>query len=390
MEQTTLGLQTQTKNGELAVSASAALAKATIEAKFSIALHRPRSVETARVRLMQNCQRKGFAETAKYGIPRWNSQLQKKVLTEGFSIRFAEAAIQSWGNVDVSANIAFEDDEKRMVRVTVTDLETNISFTDEVVLNKLVERTQPKEGDQVVSERLNSAGKKVYTIKATEDELLMKVNAAKSKSIRTSGLRLLPQDILDEAWDACTEAIRSGGKDPALEKKKVCDSFAKIGVLPKDLEEYLGHSLDSVSPQELNELRGAYSAIKEGETSWADFLKASKPIDVTPVKSNPAPPQTQAATSKASDDVPMGGATPLAAKDAKPVKAAQDELAAMITSEGISFDTFKAWMLQTNTIDEAVICDDFTMIPTQVAESLLAKPKMLTPAIKMMKAGGAK
>ena len=386
MEQTTLGLQTQTKNGELAVSASAALAKATIEAKFSIALHRPRSVETARVRLMQNCQRKGFAETAKYGIPRWNSQLQKKVLTEGFSIRFAEAAIQSWGNVDVSANIAFEDEEKRMVRVTVTDLETNISFTDEVVLNKLVERSQPKEGDLVVGDRLNSAGKKVYTIKATEDELLMKVNAAKSKSIRTSGLRLLPQDILDEAWDACAEAIRSGGKDPALEKKKVCDSFAKIGVLPKDLEEYLGHSLDSVSPPELNELRGAYSAIKEGETSWADFLKASKPIDVTPVKSNPPPPQ--AATSKAADDVPMGGATPLASKT--PKVSAQDELAAMITSEGISFDTFKAWMLQTSTIDESVICDDFTMIPTGVCDSLIAKPKMLAPAIKMMKAGGAK
>ena len=374
MQETTLSIQRQATSGELATAASAALAKATIEAKFAIAVHRPRSVEGARVRLLENCKRKGFAEGAKWKIPRWDSKERKYVDTEGFSIRFAEAAIQSWGNVDVSANIVFEDDLKRMVRVTVTDLETNISFTDDAVLNKTVERSKITEAQVVIAERLNTEGKKVYIVRATEDELLQKVNSAKSKAIRTSGLRLLPQDILDEAWDVCTDAVAKGGKDPQSDTKKIVDAFATIGVSPTDLEKYLGHPIKSVSPSELDDLRKVFAAVKEGETSWHDYVKSKTvEVKVEPVKEQAKEP----AKAEKADDIPMG-TTP------------QDQLASLITSEGISFDTFRAWMIQTSTIDESVVCDDFSMIPTQTADALLAKPKVLNPAIKMMKAGGAK
>lgn len=398
MDTTTLAPAVQPKTGEMAAASSAALAKATIEAKFSIALARPRSVEDARQRLLQNCKRKGFAETAKWKIPRWNSQLNRNVDTEGFSIRFAEAAIQAWGNVDVSATIAFEDEEKRMVRVCVTDLETNISFTDEVVLNKQIERNKVGEGAVVVGERLNSQGKKVYLVKATEDELLQKVNSAKSKSIRTSGLRLLPQDILDEAWDQCSDAIAKGGKDPLADLKRVCDAFVELGVMPRDIDEYIGHPVKSASPAEISDLRKVYTAIKDGETTWAELIKSRKPIDVPTTKESAPPPKTAAA--KDPDDIPMDFKSPAAAQAAPAATtntqgasaaatrpSPQDELYEVIKGAGgVTWDGFREWLLATQQLDESVVCDGFEMLPSQLCESLLAKPKILNPALKMIRA----
>lgn len=399
METTTLVPAIQPKSGELAASASAALAKATIEAKFSIALARPRSVEDARQRLLQNCKRKGFAETAKYKIPRWNAKEQRYVDTEGFSIRFAEAAIQAWGNVDVTASIAFEDDEKRMVRVAVTDLETNISFTDEVVLAKTVERSKKAEGVIVVAERTNTDGKKVFVVKATEDELLMKVNSAKSKSIRTSGLRLLPQDILDEAWDRCTEAVVKGGTDPLADLKRVCDAFVELGVMPTDLDEYLGHPVKSCSPAEIADLRKAFTAVKDGETTWSELIKSRKPIDVKTEKvPTPAPTKSEP---KSDDNIPMNFKSPAAgsapaanvaqASPAVPPAQAntvtpQDELFGIVNGAGVKWEGFHLWLVQTAQLAEGVVCDGFDMLPTQLCESLLAKPKILNPALKMIKA----
>lgn len=296
-------LQAQPKtSGELAASASAALAKATIEAKFSVALHRPRSVMNARARILESCRRPGFAEAARYRIPRGKVNGQQNFIT-GYTIRFAEVAIQAWGNVDCAATIAYEDDEKRLVRIAVVDLESNTSYTDEVVLNKTVERSFAKEGDTVVGERLNSQGKKVFIIEATEDELLVKVNAAKSKSIRTSGLRLVPQDILDEAWEQCRDTMNAPGKDPAQDLKNLCDGFTKLGVFPVDLEKYIGHPLNTVTEKERVELRELWAAVREGEVSWSEVMKKrdDDTIDMAPPAkpaAAPEPPKAQPAAPK--------------------------------------------------------------------------------------------
>lgn len=196
---------------EVSAAASAALAKATIEAKFTIALHRPRSYMQARETILEACKRERFAEGALYRKP--IKSKGKDTFIEGLSIRFAEHALNSWRNVDVSSVTAWENEDQRLVRITVTDLESNLSYADEILLNKTVERSKVYEGQVVVGTRQNTVGEKVFIVRATEDDLQNKLNAAKSKAIRNSGLRLIPQDILEEAEESIRETQAKGGKD---------------------------------------------------------------------------------------------------------------------------------------------------------------------------------
>lgn len=254
---------------ETAASAVAAREKAAVEARYIVALRRPRDMETVRVRLLRECDRPGFAEVARYKKPTGGKFI------EGPSIRFAEAALRCLGNVYPEQSIVFEDDQQRIVRVTVTDLESNLSYASEILVKKTVERREPKEGQEIISERVNSVGKKVYLVYASDDEVQMKQNALVSKALRNSGLRLLPGDIQEECMDRVLATQRKKDKDdPDAAKRKLIDAFAAIGIEPADLQAYIGHSLDRVQPAELADLRSIYATLRDSETTWDAIMEA--------------------------------------------------------------------------------------------------------------------
>ena len=290
---TELGIQKVQRGGELATASQAALAKATIEAKFVMAATRPRNQMQARQDMLEMCKRPGFAEGAK-----WEKPVGRDTIS-GFSIRFAEAALTAWGNVDINSTIIYDDEQSRSVRITVTDLQSNISYSDDVLLSKTVERKQVKPGQEVLGQRVNTYGDTVYIVPATDDEMQVKLGAAKSKAIRNSGLRMIPQDILAEAEDAIPATMSGGGAENPKDKiKKLCDAFAGVGVGPNEITAWLGHSMETISPKEIATLRGMYAAIKDGEASWQDYMdrKVDKSApEVIPAADKPRrgrPPKT--------------------------------------------------------------------------------------------------
>ena len=105
---------------ETAASAMAAQAEALVKARMTVALARPRDIDGVRLKMLKECDRVGFADEAIYLKPMGGDN---KAL-EGLSIRFAEAAIQLMGNIDVLCPVVYDDDEKRIIQVTVLDLET--------------------------------------------------------------------------------------------------------------------------------------------------------------------------------------------------------------------------------------------------------------------------
>lgn len=286
------------ERANVGISAMAAKAKAETEARYVIALQRPRNIDQARIDILASCRRPKFAEGALYRKPVGGGKF-----VEGLSIRFAEEALKSMTNISTEAMVVWEDDLKRNIRVTVTDLQSNTTYSDDIIISKTVERRQLKEGQEKLGERINSYGDKVFLVAATEDDMANKVNAAKSKVIRNSGLRLVPQDILEEAEEQIIKTLESGGKDPRAESKKLCDAFAAIGVKPQDIERYLGHSLDSVSPKELSDLRGIYTAIKDEETTWNAVLAQAQPK--SPVTEGPASSQVAAPAAAAQTTAPQ-------------------------------------------------------------------------------------
>jgi len=253
---------------ETASTAVAAQARASVEARYLVALKQPRSWDTVRVRVLEACKRPGFAEGARYSKP-----VGKKSVV-GPSIRFAEESLRAMGNCYVESMVVFDDDERRIVRVTVTDLESNLSYPQDLLIAKTVERSSVREGQTVIDRRQNTKGQMVYIVEATEDDLLVKQAALTSKAIRTGALRLLPSDILEEAMEEVAVTLTNrDAKDPAGARKRLCDAFYTLGIAPDDLEDYVGHKLDQTTPAELTLLRAVYQALKDGEATWAEVLE---------------------------------------------------------------------------------------------------------------------
>lgn len=262
---------------ETAASAVAAREKAQVEARYVLAMRRPREMEDVRVRLLHECDRTGFASCARYRKPVGKKQDDNgnwvQNYAEGWSIRFAEAALRCMSNIYPDSCIVYEGDDLRIMRFSITDLESNLTYSNEVSIRKTAEKKALRKGQTAIAERTNSYGEKVYIVEATDDELQMKQNSAWSKFIR-NGLRFVPGDILDECERKVNETLAHEDKqDPDAAKRKIIDAFAKLGVGPVDLQAFLGKVLDRLQPAEIARLREIHTAIKDGETTWNDVME---------------------------------------------------------------------------------------------------------------------
>lgn len=249
----------------VAAIAAAEQAKALIQARVMLAVQRPRDIDDVRRRLLNECKRPRFAEAARYRKPMGGGAVQ------GWSIRFAEAAVRIMGNIDCRASTIAEDDDKAVLRFDALDLETNASFGGELSIAKVIERRKLRKGEQAISTRTNSRGEPTFKVKADEDEMLTKTANAISKGIRTYALRLVPADILEECLDAIHTA--SAKTDPTIERKRIVDAYAALGVAAADVKKICGaKDLELLTAAQLTHLREVYAAIKDGEISVEDVI----------------------------------------------------------------------------------------------------------------------
>jgi hypothetical protein len=253
---------------ETASMVLAAQAKASVEARYIVALQRPRDMDVVRQKILKDCERPAFAKSARYTKPVGGSTVS------GLNIRFVESALRHMGNVLTDPAIIFDDEEKRIVRVTVTDLETNATYSKDLLIEKTVERKQLKQGQQPLGSRLNSKGDRVYLVGATEDDMAIKEAALMSKAIRQLGLRIIPGDIQEESEQQVLTTLRDkAAKDPDAEKREIIDAFDDLGVRVEQLKKFLGFELESITPKDLVTLRGVYQAIRDGETNWREVME---------------------------------------------------------------------------------------------------------------------
>lgn len=260
------GVEIVNRVGETAAAAVAEKARAMVNARYIMAMQRPRDLDLVRVKLLRACQRVTFAKIARYKKP-----IGKGVV--GWTIRFVEEAIRTLTNISIDVEVVFDDLAQRHLMITVVDLESNVPYSQTIVVEKSVERTD-RTGRDVISQRQNSQGKTTYLVAATEDELRMKQGAEISKAIRTEGLRLIPGDILDECLQHIQKALTANfAGDPDAARKEACDAFAELGVMPPDLKAYVGFDLGQMRAEHVRELVELHSAIKNGEVTWVEALE---------------------------------------------------------------------------------------------------------------------
>lgn len=255
---------------DTASTAVAAQAKALVEARYIMAVRRPRDMDVVRERMLKECARPSFAAVARYVKPIGKDRAKWPT---GPSIRFAEAAVRNMTNITVETMTVYDDREKRIVRVTVTDLEANVPYSQDITIAKTIERRQKKEGDTVITTRTNSYGDTLYILEGTDDDIINKQQALISKAVRTLGLRLIPGDIVDECMEqVLVTQANADAEDPDAAKRKLFDAFAALGVRAEQLKEYLGHDAATIAPKEMTDLRALYAAIRDGEATWRDVM----------------------------------------------------------------------------------------------------------------------
>ena len=280
------GVQQIEKRAETASTAVAAREQAAVNALFIMAERHPRNIERFRLAMLDECKRPTFSAVARYGKPVGKEKdrdtgewVEKKV--HGPSIRFIESAIRNFRNLSPEVFTVFDSPDLRIVRVTVTDLESVIRYASEIQVEKHVERRGQKkgnttvapEGRDVVGERVNTYGDKVFIVRATEDEVLVKQNALVSKAIRTQAQRLLPGDIVEECMRMVVTVQEAADKsDPEASMRKILDAFHDLNVEPTDLEAWAGKPLDRLQPKQMQELREIYAAIRDGELDWDQVM----------------------------------------------------------------------------------------------------------------------
>jgi len=278
---------------DVAAAALTAQATAAVQARYQMALHRPRRWHDVESQLLLDCKRPAFAAAALFNRPMGDGS---KI--SGFSIRFAEVAARRMTNVLVERIVLWDNADARSVRCVVTDLETNLSYQSDFLIEKLVERRRKRKGQEELGQRYNSRGDLLFLVRPSEDELFAKESAWASKTIRQGVLRVLPGDIQDRCLEQIAATLQQEDKsDPLAARHRAATMMFALGVNAEALEAWLGCSIDRMRQEQLDELRRLGAAMREGDLEWDDVL-AAKGKPAAAATSGPSKPPTGAGAVK--------------------------------------------------------------------------------------------
>lgn len=188
-------------------------------------------------------------------------------------IRFVEVALRCMKNVLIETSMIFErTPPRKCIAVSVTDLESNVTYPLDVRVSKTVERSKPMDDGSYISVRNNSYNKPVYR----PGQRRRPAQQARRADLPAShpGSRIIPGDLQDEAEEIIKSVrLNDAANDPdATRKDRRClrrnRRQSRLRLPPISVT-----PLDQCSPPELVELRGIYGAIKDGEATWKTVME---------------------------------------------------------------------------------------------------------------------
>jgi len=250
--------------GELAPSAAAAAEVARIHGAILSAKRFPRDEDRFLARLLATCRKPAFADQALYSFPRGGEDIT------GPSVVFAREALRLWGNATTSLEVLRDDANGRKIRGRAFDFETTLEVAYEDEFAKLVQRKRSGITQWVPADERDLR------------ELTFRRGAI---LIRNAILGIIPEHFTDAAIAVVEETLRAP-KDPGRDILRAVDAFQKVGVGKTELERFLGHAMESTSPEEIARLKKIYRSIADGNSTWQEYA-SSKPAATGAEASSP-------------------------------------------------------------------------------------------------------
>ncbi len=238
-----------------------------IQAGMVVAMRHPRLEAECFSKIVEVCKRPKFAAAARFEYPRGGS------MVSGPSVNFAREAARIWGNFRYGANVIDADEFNYTIEGWAYDLETNVRVSVQSRFRRLIFK---RARAATKWEPAKPAGE----YEPNEREALELVNRNGAKAVRNAILQLLPADLVDDAMVAVAETVvnGAGGADRGLQRRQLVHAFRSLhGIDQERLEARQGIPLDNWSAEDILELSGIFTAIKEGQADRSEFF----PTEVT-------------------------------------------------------------------------------------------------------------
>lgn len=262
----------------------------------------PRNVTNFRQSLQElSCYDEETALSCLYALKRENKPIQ------GPSIRFAEAAFQTWGNARCGSRVVDIGDEFITVQGFFWDLEKNTGLAFEV-LRRITKRDGSRYG---------------------EDMIMVTGNAAGSIAVRNAILRGIPKTAWHPVYQKCRQVSVGAGESISDKRDNMLKAFAPLNVDRAQILGLIGvKGMDDVTIDHMIFMGGILSSIKEGETTVEQAFALENMSHPDQVK-----PQAPRRSDFAGSDK-KGGAKETPPKEtAKPAATTQPEPVAQTATE---------------------------------------------------------
>jgi hypothetical protein len=252
----------------LAPQALELMQRAEIDIQVATAKKYPRP-EIKNIRLRMLSYATVDEETAAgclYTLKRFDARTQETKLIEGPSVRLAEIAVASYGNLRVGARVIDNDGRKVTAQGVCFDLENNVMFSSEV------------------QRRITGRDGRTFS----EDLQIVTANAANAIAFRNAVFKVIPLALIVPVYAEC-KRVATGGAATLVEKRdKVFKRFYAMGVDQDRILGVLGkESIDSVDLEDLAGLIGLGTAIRDREISIEEAFRS--PADQEPEAGAPKP-----------------------------------------------------------------------------------------------------
>ncbi|UDQ96857.1 hypothetical protein AAEX28_07305 [Lentisphaerota bacterium WC36G] len=242
---------TVAQNGNNSVMASSANAKAiaTVQAALVVAQANPRDTAKAVDRILNDCMRKGLAETATYQYARGGTNIT------GPSIRLAECMAMNWGNMDYGFKEIENTGNESVVEAFAWDLETNTKRT--AVFTVPHARFTKRNG--------------LTMLKDPRDIYEMIANQS-ARRVRACILAVIPGDVAEMAVNQCQNTLAANVNLTNESITLMLDKFSDYGVTREQIEERIQRKLDAITPAQFLSLRNIFNSLKDGMSKPKDWF----------------------------------------------------------------------------------------------------------------------
>lgn len=267
--------------GAVSIEQERAIAEA--QGQLIMAKRFPRNLLAAFEELKEACAIPAFANVAFYTVPQGGSKVT------GLSIRFAEEIARVYGNFEyghrelsrTEAGPGAKDFGRSEVEIYAWDKQTNNRQIRQLTVLHVIDT---KDGPRKLRD---------------QKDIDNRIANVASKQMRGRILAMMPKWMIESATEECKKTIAGTNTEPlSVRARKMIGAFAGYGVSVAHLEKYLGHGLDDILLDELINLQGVFTALREG-TPAGEFFDAPEGEQATVTEPTGAALANSAKTSPA-------------------------------------------------------------------------------------------